>query len=427
MKLSLYQRIYFFTISCCLLFVVLVGSILWSWQKIELAFSREYYSQKVSNHANILKQLIVSDNIYESNYSAENWLLSQSKLTHLLKSAPSLTPKLKTIQNSISSQSENVKRLFSKINENKLKNASEAIKKHLTARLMTQLEIISDDSFQLSTIAKKDIHNVIKTQVFFIVLILLVSILTLLYGSFRLNNVFKVSLSEVKKAFEKNHSGNFQAIELSNHSDEFDSIVKAYNLMNHKLSETTVSLAVMKQTVDEKTRVLEELSNTDPLTKVANRRALFERGNMELSRKHRSDNTLSLILLDCDYFKNVNDQYGHQVGDELLKHVCDVCSKEIRDVDFLGRYGGEEFVIILPDCDLAGGKEIAKRIQTSLAEQRLNIENIDLNVTLSIGISMLNDKHKNFEHLVNDADQAMYLAKKNGRNRIEVNGGQSLH
>ncbi|XPF95357.1 diguanylate cyclase [Colwellia sp. RE-S-Sl-9] len=422
MKVSLSQRIYFFTISCCVLFVLLVGSILWSSQKIALAFSREHYTQKVSNHANTLKQLTISDNLYSSNYNADNWLTLQSKLINLLKSAPSLTPQQQIIQNSINSQSQNVKRLFSKINENKLKNASQAIKNHLKTRLMTQLEIIRADSVQLSNIVQNDIQDVIKQQVLFILFIIAVSILILLYGSSRLTTVFRISLNEVKSAFENNHSGDFQKIKLSNHSDEFESIVKAFNTMNLKLSETTVSLAVMKNIVGDRTRVLEQLSNTDHLTKVANRRALFERGNMELSRKQRTHNKLSLMLLDCDYFKKINDQFGHQVGDELLIHICDICNEEIRDIDFLGRYGGEEFIIILPDCDLEGGVEIAKRIQHSLVERSLIVENKELKVTLSIGLAMLSDKHSSFEQLINDADKAMYLAKENGRNRVEVSG-----
>jgi diguanylate cyclase (GGDEF)-like protein len=394
---------------------------------VELAFKRESYADQVENHANILKQLLISDNIYDRNYSADIWLTSQRKLINLLKLAPNLTPKQQTIQNSINSQSQNVKRLFSKINDNKLKNANEVIKKHLQKRLMTQLEIIRADSVQLSTIVQKDIYNVIKREVLQIISILAVSILILLYGAFRLTKIFRTSFNEVKRAFEQNHSGHFQQIKLSNHSSEFEVIVKEFNLMNQKLSETTVSLEVMKKIVEDRTRVLEQLSNTDPLTKVANRRALYERGDMELSREHRNHNNLSLILLDCDYFKNINDQFGHQVGDQLLQHVCNICNQEIRDVDFLARYGGEEFIIILPNCNLTGGVEIASRIQKSLAENTLTIEKKEIHVTLSIGISMLSNKHTNFEQLINDADQSMYTAKNNGRNRIEVSGEHNLH
>ncbi|MDO7083401.1 diguanylate cyclase [Pseudocolwellia sp. AS88] len=420
MKVSLTQRIYFFIFTCCILFIVIVGSILWSSQKVELAFSRENYTQEVANYANILKQLIITDNIYASDYDGSNWLKLQSKLMNLLQSAPALTPQQQIIQNSINSQSQSAKQLFNKINENKLKDANESIKKHLKTRLMTQLEVIRADSVQLSNIVQKDIYNVIKQQALFIFIILAVSILILLYGSARLTRVFKISLNEVKSAFENNHSGNFQKIELSNHSDEFASIVTAFNLMNYKLSETMVSLAMMKNIVEDRTRVLEQLSNTDPLTKVANRRALFERGDLELSRADRIHNNLSLILIDCDYFKNVNDEYGHQVGDEVLKHICKICNQEIRSIDFLGRYGGEEFIIILPNCNIDGGIEIAKRIQNSLMDNCLIFEGEPLKVTLSMGISMLTDESETFEQLINKADKAMYVAKENGRNRIEV-------
>ncbi len=110
-----------------------------------------------------------------------------------------------------------------------------------------------------------------------------------------------------------------------------------------------------------------------------------------------------------------------------MKHICKICHQEIRDIDFLARYGGEEFIIILPDCDLNGGVEIANRIQSSLARHCVSIEDKEICMTLSIGICMLSDKHKSFDELINDADQAMYLAKKNGRNRIEVTGDHNLH
>lgn len=420
MKVSLSQWICFFTLGCCFLFSVIVTSILWSSQKVELAFSRDHYAYEVENQTNILKQQILINNIYDRHYSADNWLIEQDKLINLLQLAPDLTPQQQTIQNSISSQSQSVKRLFSKINENKLINANAAIKSHLKNRLMIQLENIRSDSVQLSTIAKNDIHSVIKRQVLLIISILVISVFILVYGSFRLIKIFKTSLDEVKNAFKKTHSGHYQQIQLSNHSAEFDSIVQAYNLMNYKLSETTFSLGQMKKIVDDRTHDLEQLTKIDPLTKVANRRALFERGALEVSREHRTHSKLTLMLLDCDYFKKVNDQYGHQVGDELLKHVCNICNQEIRDIDVLARYGGEEFVIMLPDCDLNGGVETAKRIQLSLAKHCLIIDKEVINMTLSIGVSTFSEQHTSFEQLISDADKAMYLAKNNGRNRIEV-------
>ncbi len=424
---SLSQRIYFFTLSCCVLFATILGSVIWSSQTVELAFARDSYAQQVDNQTNSLKQLVISDNIYSSSYSVSHWQSLQQKLTRLLKSSPKLTPSQQTVQNSIKSQNENLKRLFAQITKNKLKNASAAIKVHLKARLMMQLEAIRSDSLQLSSIAHTDIHNTIKHEAFFIIAVSGVSIVALLFGSFTLMHIVRKSLDEVKRAFKQNHSGHFQKIHLSHPSDEFDSIVKAFNGMNDKLSETTVSLAVMKKVVEERTHILEQLSNTDPLTKVANRRALFERASMEFSRAIRSKNKLTLLLLDCDFFKRINDEFGHLFGDELLIHICNICGQEIRDIDFLARYGGEEFIIILPNCDIKGGIETANRIQHSLACHCIAMKDKEICVALSIGVCMLSEQHKDLEQLINDTDKAMYQAKENGRNRIEVLTPPNLH
>jgi diguanylate cyclase (GGDEF)-like protein len=190
--------------------------------------------------------------------------------------------------------------------------------------------------------------------------------------------------------------------------------------MNKKLSETTVSLASMKQIVEERTRVLEALSRTDSLTNVANRRALFERGNVEFSRVQRNQSQLTVVLLDCDLFKNINDEFGHLFGDEVLKNICKIGTKEIRSIDFFARYGGEEFIILLPDTDLNSAVETAKRIQYSLANNCISCQGKKVNVTISIGICSADAKHANFEQLIQDVDMAMYKAKSKGRNRIEV-------
>lgn len=427
MKLSLQQHIYFFTLSSCLFFIIMVISILWSIQAVDIALKREKYAHQVEDHTYILKQLISTENIYANDYNTDNWLALDNKFSQLLKLTPNLTPQQQTIQNSIESQNKSVLRLFNVIHKNKLKNANEIIKKYLKKRLITQLEAIRTDSIELSNIVQKDIESVIKQQVIFILSILSLSIFILVYGAFKLIKIFKTSLSEVKIAFGKNRSGHFQEIKLSNQSEEFNSIVNAFNDMNKKLSETTVSLESMKKIVAERTHVLEQLSNTDSLTNVANRRALFERGSAEFSRIQRTKSQLTVILLDCDLFKNINDHFGHLFGDEILKHLCKICTEEIRNIDFFGRYGGEEFIIILPDSDLNGAVETAKRIQRSLANNSIAFEGKDVCVTVSIGICTANDKHTNFEQLIKDADTAMYRAKANGRNRIEVIGGHISH
>jgi len=420
MKLSLQKQIYVFTFSSCIFFLALAISILWSIQVVNVALERERYANKVENHANILKQFISIENIYASDFNTDSWLALDREFSELLLKTPNLTAQQQTIQNSIESQNKNVLRLFNAINKNKLLNADNKIKQHLKARLINQLEAIRADSIHLFNIVQVDINSVIKRQVTWILSVLLLSLFTLVYGAFKLVRIFRTSLQEVKSAFVKTSSGNFQKIELSNSSEEFESIASAFNDMNTELSETTVSLESMTKIVAERTEVLEKLSNTDPLTNVANRRALFERGNAEFARVQRSHNKFTIILLDCDLFKDVNDQYGHAFGDEVLKHICNICSTEIRNIDFFARYGGEEFIILLPESELAGAVKTAERIQKSLASNCPSFEGNEITVTLSLGICTVSDSHTNFEAVIKDADTAMYRAKESGRNGIEV-------
>ena len=147
---------------------------------------------------------------------------------------------------------------------------------------------------------------------------------------------------------------------------------------------------------------------------------MFERGNVEFSRVQRNQSHLAVILLDCDLFKNINDKFGHLFGDEILKNICNICCEEIRKIDFFARYGGEEFIILLPGSDINGAVETAKRIQRSLAINGISYEGENIYVTVSMGICTANAKHTNFEELIKSADIAMYKAKTNGRNRIEI-------
>jgi len=420
MKNSLMHKIRFFTFCVCALFIALVVSVLIVVQSLELAFERGSYAQQIDNHTNVLKQFIINDNVYSRNTIDEHWIEYQNHLAELLNKAPALTPHQQTIQNSIKSQNSNLKRLFDQITHNKLGNANKVIKVHLNARLAAQLEAIRADSVELSITVQKDIHSIMRQQAAFVIFILISSVSILSISSFRLIKIFKTSLKEIKNAIEKNTTQHFQNVTLSNSYQEFNDIIEKFNLMNRKLSKTTISLDEMKKVIAERTHVLEHLSKTDQLTEVANRRALFERGEMEYSRGQRNKSQLTVILMDCDFFKNINDNFGHLFGDEALKHVSRICLHEIRDIDFLARYGGEEFIVLLPDCDIKGGVEIAKRIQSSLAKHSVNFEGKEACITLSIGVTSLTDKHKNFAQLINDADEAMYIAKSSGRNRIEI-------
>ncbi|MCP4595637.1 diguanylate cyclase [Neptuniibacter sp.] len=182
-------------------------------------------------------------------------------------------------------------------------------------------------------------------------------------------------------------------------------------------------IANMKKELDDANTRLEKLSSQDPLTKLSNRRDLEVQLLKEWKRSHRDAETLSAIMLDIDFFKPYNDNYGHQQGDECLKSVAKILKGSLsRSHDIIARYGGEEFAIILPDTSYDGAKKVAENIIKMLAENKLPHEysNVADHVTASIGISSTYFNPITPNALLQQADQALYKAKENGRNRYEV-------
>lgn len=158
---------------------------------------------------------------------------------------------------------------------------------------------------------------------------------------------------------------------------------------------------------------LEALSLTDSLTALANRRAFEQRLNMEWQRATRYEHPLTLMLIDVDHFKRFNDDFGHQTGDHVLAQVGSILQQVVRSTDLACRYGGEEFVIILPDTPLMDALPIAHRLR----EQVANFDWPARQVTVSIGVAQLNQQ-KTANQLVSDADEALYEAKAAGRNQV---------
>jgi len=169
-----------------------------------------------------------------------------------------------------------------------------------------------------------------------------------------------------------------------------------------------------------------QLAHTDVLTGINNRRRLYELAEHEFEIAVRYKQPLSAIMFDIDHFKKVNDTFGHTIGDQILQSVAQTASAELRSADVIGRYGGEEFVIILPMTNAQQAYPLAERIRERVAALRLPTEKGDATVTLSIGIvEMLRDTQlKSVEDLIRQADETMYAAKQAGRNRTEI-GEQS--
>ena len=167
-------------------------------------------------------------------------------------------------------------------------------------------------------------------------------------------------------------------------------------------------------------RQLEGLSRQDSLTPVNNRRALMEALALEFQRSRRYRRPFALLFLDVDRFKEINDRYGHVFGDHVLLHVVQLVRGIIRPPDIIGRYGGEEFVIGLVECDQVGALQIAERIRLKIAQDQFAWEHRVTAVTVSIGVVMLSPDIDQVETLITRADQAMYHAKRRGRNRVEL-------
>jgi diguanylate cyclase (GGDEF)-like protein len=159
---------------------------------------------------------------------------------------------------------------------------------------------------------------------------------------------------------------------------------------------------------------------TDPLTGVYNRRALFDLGKREVERAHRFRRPLTAIMLDIDCFKTINDTFGHEAGDQVLRIIAEQCCSNIRKVDIVGRYGGDEFAILLPEIDTHAVGTVAERLRQSIAEVQVPRGGKTLTITASLGIARVSPEIPNIESLLHRADSALYTAKQSGRNRIEV-------
>ena len=171
-------------------------------------------------------------------------------------------------------------------------------------------------------------------------------------------------------------------------------------------------------------RAIRSLAMIDSLTGVFNRRAFMERAEREYAIAQRNKRPLALLMIDIDYFKRINDEYGHPTGDAVLVDVAHILNSRLRQQDTLGRYGGEEFCILLPATDEAGAMVVAETLRNAVENTRLATERKGVSATISIGVTVCPvscaDCDPGFYKLLDDADAALYQAKNNGRNRTAM-------
>lgn len=180
----------------------------------------------------------------------------------------------------------------------------------------------------------------------------------------------------------------------------------------------------VNQKLSEKNRQLINLVNLDPLSGLYNRRKVFEQLEYEYSRSLRVQGPLSIIMVDADKFKQVNDTYGHLVGDTVIKAIADAIKGAMRDYDTPGRFGGEEFIAILPGTSGQQALTIAERIRAAVSKLEIAVDNSSqvFNVTVSVGVAALASTDSKAETIIDRADKALLRAKENGRNQVEFGG-----
>jgi len=164
----------------------------------------------------------------------------------------------------------------------------------------------------------------------------------------------------------------------------------------------------------------EELANKDALTSLNNRRAFFDLGNQVFKQAVRFQRPVSVIMIDVDHFKNINDNYGHSAGDHVLRVISNLLLKTIREIDILARIGGEEFALILPETNIDDAHQLAERIRQKIFDEKIKYKDETLSITSSLGISSCTVKHQSLEDMLIKADDALYIAKKKGRNQVKT-------
>ncbi len=174
----------------------------------------------------------------------------------------------------------------------------------------------------------------------------------------------------------------------------------------------------LEREVEARTEEIKRLSNTDPLTGLSSRRYLEEQMGVEFKRAVRYNHSLSLLMVDLDHFKKINDTLGHLAGDRVLSEVGRRLARAVRETDFIGRYGGEEFVVILPETTASDATQLAEKMRELIAERPIFFEGRPIEVTASIGVAELTSSMTNYEEVFKGADKALYISKESGRNRI---------
>lgn len=176
----------------------------------------------------------------------------------------------------------------------------------------------------------------------------------------------------------------------------------------------------VNEKLSENNKQLVDMVNRDPLSGLFNRRKVFEQLNQDFTRSQRVGDSVCVIMVDADRFKSVNDNFGHLVGDEVIKLIANCINKFKRDYDMAGRYGGEEFILVLPNTQVEQATSVAERIRAELGKLVIETDQGPLKVTVSLGVTANMPEDEKIEQIIERADKALLVAKENGRNQVVV-------
>jgi diguanylate cyclase (GGDEF)-like protein len=201
-------------------------------------------------------------------------------------------------------------------------------------------------------------------------------------------------------------------------SSEISYLTQVFNHMVSSLRSGQAEISQAHQALIEKNRELHLLSITDGLTGLFNRKHLMDLFDMEMARTRRYKIPFSVLIADIDHFKRINDTYGHLAGDSVLRRIAGTLRGAVRECDHIGRYGGEEFLLILPNSEAAGAMDMAQRIREQIRQVRFYNDGNEISMTISVGVAQCSDAEESVEAVLGRADSALYQAKNNGRDQV---------
>lgn len=407
-----------FFISCMVVLYMIA-----TWSDMRSLFQRVEQVTEIFESIDEIQYLLKEyDRAYDIEYLKQ--LEQQQKSLQLfLSQLATFPPPQQTLINSIVMTSRSMDRkVLYLLNNGELETQKRSKAMELMMeKLFINLEVIRENSYQLNTHAAQEIRSKSKQQILIVTLVLFASSAIFLLLSMNVYQKLDKYLRAMNKGLQKVRKGNLESpihVDKNNDHNELSEFIDEFNKLSHQLLETMVSRDELQQIIDQRTHSLKQLADTDSLTQVCNRRKLLIDANNEVERARRYSHDLSLLIIDADDFKQINDLYGHYTGDQVLIKLCRIFEQKTRSVDVIGRYGGEEFIILLPETSHSKALEMAERIRHSVSEHSFFHEEERIAVTISIGVATLSDE-TDLITLINKADQALYKAKHLGKNTIQ--------